>query len=576
MKKYILSGVLLFALAFLLTTSAANAQDQGTDQPDALAAAVSNGFTYQGYLEFNGTPANSDYDFRFYLCDSNSGACVINEVIVWNDVGNVPVQEGFFTIPVPGGNPVTFNASYFNGDARYLEIGIRSWDSTDAYTILSGRQAILPTPYALNLRPGAQVQDLSTIGGLRSYYDDTEEEYTEIGHGGGNGYINTVGDGNLSFRHDTIPLMSLTPDGYLGINTEDPQMALHVAGSAFIHDPGNNGALIFDPSTAGVGVDPMFIIQSAEITSGTNADFFIGRNVFYNGYFDDYYYTDVGGAPVSMMLFNTYGDINFRYAGAGTGSISSWDDVLFMEGSSGRVGINETSPSSLLHITSTGSDDAKIYLEGDSDDSPSVNFRDNTGQRGVLGYNDANNVMRFVYGTSLANDTGITINSSGQVGIGMNPSFMLDVDGHTRTQVLHITGGDLAEPFIINGELEPGMVVVIDPDNPGQLRLSEKANDRLVAGCISGANNLEAGVIMYQEIEDQEGAFPVALSGRVYCWADASYGTIQPGDLLTTSDTPGHLMVVRDYDQAQGAIVGKAMEGLGEGQALILILVTLQ
>jgi hypothetical protein len=73
-----------------------------------------------------------------------------------------------------------------------------------------------------------------------------------------------------------------------------------------------------------------------------------------------------------------------------------------------------------------------------------------------------------------------------------------------------------------------------------------------------------------------EEAVPVALSGRVYCWADASYGSIQPGDLLTTSATPGHVMGVTDYERAQGAILGKAMGALEEGRGLVLVLVSLQ
>ena len=144
---------------------------------------------------------------------------------------------------------------------------------------------------------------------------------------------------------------------------------------------------------------------------------------------------------------------------------------------------------------------------------------------------------------------------------------------------MQITGGsDLAEPFEIAGRenVKPGMVVAIDPEHPGQLRLAEKAYDRMVAGCISGANGLNPGLVMGQEGTAADGSFPVALSGRVYCWADASYGPIQPGDLLTTSDTPGHVMVVRDYQKAQGAIIGKAMSYLDEGQGLILILVSLQ
>ena len=156
--------------------------------------------------------------------------------------------------------------------------------------------------------------------------------------------------------------------------------------------------------------------------------------------------------------------------------------------------------------------------------------------------------------------------------------FRVYESGTTQVMVLQITGGsDLAEPFEIAGRenVEPGMVVAIDPEHPGQLRIADEAYDRTVAGCVSGANGIKPGLTMQQE-STAEGSFPVALSGRVYCWADASYGPIQPGDLLTTSDTPGHAMKVTDYERAQGAILGKAMTSLTEGQGLILVLVSLQ
>ena len=69
---------------------------------------------------------------------------------------------------------------------------------------------------------------------------------------------------------------------------------------------------------------------------------------------------------------------------------------------------------------------------------------------------------------------------------------------------------------------------------------------------------------------------PVALTGRVYCKADASAGSIEPGDLLTSSSTPGHAMKVTNYAEAPGAIIGKAMNSLEKGQGLILVLVNLQ
>jgi hypothetical protein len=55
---------------------------------------------------------------------------------------------------------------------------------------------------------------------------------------------------------------------------------------------------------------------------------------------------------------------------------------------------------------------------------------------------------------------------------------------------------------------------------------------------------------------------------------DASYGAIQPGDLLTASPIPGYAM--RADDPKPGTIIGKALESLDAGQGTIYVLVTLQ
>ena len=68
---------------------------------------------------------------------------------------------------------------------------------------------------------------------------------------------------------------------------------------------------------------------------------------------------------------------------------------------------------------------------------------------------------------------------------------------------------------------------------------------------------------------------PLALTGKVYCKADASFAPIAVGDLLTTSPTPGHAMKAHEPGRAFGAILGKALRPLPEGQGLIPVLVTL-
>lgn len=124
-------------------------------------------------------------------------------------------------------------------------------------------------------------------------------------------------------------------------------------------------------------------------------------------------------------------------------------------------------------------------------------------------------------------------------------------------------------------DLEKGSVVVIDDEHPGRLKRSKSAYDTRVAGIISGANGINPGISLHQE-GVVEGGQNVALSGRVYVQADASGGAIQPGDMLTTSDIPGHAMKARDRERAQGAVIGKAMSSLEEGRGFVLVLVTLQ
>lgn len=159
-------------------------------------------------------------------------------------------------------------------------------------------------------------------------------------------------------------------------------------------------------------------------------------------------------------------------------------------------------------------------------------------------------------------------------------------DSRVITQELEITGGaDLAELFDVSTASAPGagtttpapgMVVAIDPAQPGRLAVAATPYDPLVAGVMSGAGGVEAGMIMGQRGSVADGAHAVALVGRVYVLADASHGAIRPGDFLTTSATPGHAMVAPDAERRQGAVLGKAMTALESGRGLVLVLVSLQ
>jgi hypothetical protein len=182
-----------------------------------------------------------------------------------------------------------------------------------------------------------------------------------------------------------------------------------------------------------------------------------------------------------------------------------------------------------------------------------------------------------VYGVS-AGGTGVygrSTDGAGIYGISTN-GYAGYFDGMVSVDVLEITGADLAEKFPVSEKVRPGMVVAIDPDHPGQLCLARNAYDRRVAGIVSGAGSIPTGTIM-GNLPGQEDAPPIALSGRVWAWCDATGQAIEVGDLLTTSDRPGHAMRVHDRSRAQGAIVGKAMTSLASGETgLVLVLVNLQ
>src|SRR5260221_14126235 len=73
--------------------------------------------------------------------------------------------------------------------------------------------------------------------------------------------------------------------------------------------------------------------------------------------------------------------------------------------------------------------------------------------------------------------------------------------GEVIATVVTVTGGsDLAEPYHVAnaGEVKPlpGMVVAIDSEQIGRMRVTARAYDKTVAGILSGANGISPGITL--------------------------------------------------------------------------------
>ena len=140
---------------------------------------------------------------------------------------------------------------------------------------------------------------------------------------------------------------------------------------------------------------------------------------------------------------------------------------------------------------------------------------------------------------------------------------------------IRLTNADCAEDFTITAGVaaEPGLVMVLGEE--GTLSPSRKAYDKRVAGVISGAGDYKPGIVL-DRTQSRSNRQPIALLGKVFCKIDAQYGAVEVGDLLTTSPTCGHAMKADEPGKAFGAVIGKALRPLKEGQGLIPILIALQ
>ena len=566
-------------------------------------------FTYNGRLNNNGVPVNGAYELSFTLYDLDAGGNVVG--------GPLPpiaadVVNGLFTVRID------FGAGIFVGPPRWLNIEVRPVGDV-AFTALTPRQEVTSSPYAIRAATAGTATDVangSVVKSLNTLKDDVTLEAGENVTITPNGNILTLaaagagGSGIWSSLNNNAYYNA----GNVGLGTSTPAHRLSLAGGLF---PGwtangwggavelanacaigwranfggqhfgigqSSGGLYFfhtlsDPGTAGSpAVYDMEITDAGHVLVGPPSTDFAGIPLQVNG-------------ALVVKTTGSGGNIQFATPNSESGmtiSGANRADIRFDGASLKLVANGGTSiPSAANGITidTAGTVGVGKHLDFGARLGQHINLWSGSVNRFFgIGIQDSTFYSRcgnggadgFVWYRGGGHSDIYHNGGGGQLAMSLDQNGLY-VSGPASVCTLTIRGGcDLAEPFAMKEpQVEKGSVVVIDEEHAGQLKLSTRAYDTRVAGIVSGANGINTGLALLQEGTLDAGQ-NVALTGRVYVQADASFGAIRSGDLLTTSDTPGHAMKVNDHARAQGAILGKAMSSLKEGRGMVLVLVTLQ
>lgn len=206
------------------------------------------------------------------------------------------------------------NTFWFYDGTAWTELADNGATSGSTYWNLNGNDISNSNIGQVGIGLNSPTASLSVKGVVRANHLDDESEYVEIWHGSANGYINTVGDGNLDFRHDNTTFMSLSEQGYLGLGTSVPNNLLHLKSGHFEIEQGD---IRF--GNEGVG-------------SGFEMDYFNGQ----------------------------------MFMGHNTANSIQWNMVL---NDNGNVGIGLTTPTNKLHIGNNGN----IRIDGSADSHTLLN-----------------------------------------------------------------------------------------------------------------------------------------------------------------------------------------------------------
>ena len=511
--------------------------------------AQSSSFTYQGRLQDGGTNANGNYDFQFTLWDALSAGTQQPSSPVTLTLTNIAVTGGTFTVQLD------FGASAFPGAARFLETRVRP-SGGSGFTILDPRQPITSMPYAVRSTSAASADTATTATNATQLGAVAANQYVLTGDArltdsrsptvGSASYIqNTTSpqtSSNFSISGNGTVAGNLIAKGNVGIGITVPTRTLDVqssSGNAVIQAKstgGGGGVLILDRASAVAS-------QASQLSFLTNGapDFAMG--------------TSQGTAGVSDFSIYDYGTATNVF-------------TIFKSSGTVVIGTNIVG-GAIARLEAVGED--MSGLKGTTNDGAGVIGLAQTGY-GVFGQSQS---LYGVYGRS---NTGIGVVAQSESGNLVEGLTNTGRKFHITNNGTYVAGSDFAEALPALGNrssYEPGDLLVVSTKDPGKIEKASRPYDSRVAGIYStrpgmlGADKQGASRVDTEDV-------PVAIVGIVPTKVSALNGRIRVGDLLTTSSLPGYAMRCANRVRCVGAVVGKALEPLANGQGVIKVLVMLR